>query len=137
MPDHAASDELFALLDRLQITHSTLQHAPVFRVEDGLEIKAALPAVIGSAKLSFGSAERLQEALGVTPGSVTLFALVNDHDHAVRLVLDRALLDHDLVNFHPLRNTATTAVTRDGMLAFLDHLSVQPLVVDFAAPGQG
>ena len=157
---------LFALLDRLGIAHATLEHPAVFRVEDGHQIKAAmpgahtknlflkdakdqlwlisalaetridlkrLPAVIGSARLSFGREEILYDALGVRPGSVTLFALINDPGHRVRLVLDAALLRHETVNFHPLTNTATTAVSREGMLAFLAALGAQPLIVEFEA----
>ncbi len=93
-----------------------------------------LPAVIGSARLSFGSEQALHEALGVRPGSVTVFALINDRARRVRLVLDQALMAHALVNFHPLANTATTAVSREGLLRFLEALGVQPLVVDFANP---
>ena len=93
----------------------------------------ALPAVIGSAKLSFGAEALLEEALGVRAGSVTAFALINDPEHRVTFVLDAALLAHDLVNFHPLTNTATTAVSREGFLAFLAALGVAPIVVDFAA----
>ena len=99
--------------------------------ETRIDLKA-LPAAIGSAKLSFGSESALLEILGVLPGSVTLFALINDPGHRVRLVLDGALLDHELVNFHPLANTATTAVSREGMSRFLQALGVEPLVVDFA-----
>ena len=91
-----------------------------------------LPPVIGSAKLSFGSAERLQEALGVTPGSVTAFALVNDPDHRVTFVLDAGLAAADPVNFHPLINTATTAISQAGFRRFLAHLGVTPLIIDFA-----
>jgi Ala-tRNA(Pro) deacylase len=92
-----------------------------------------LPAVIGSARLSFGSAEAMAEALGVTPGSVTAFALINDPSRAVGFVIDAALLASDPINFHPLTNAATTAVSRQGFLAFLAALGVEPLVVDFAA----
>jgi Ala-tRNA(Pro) deacylase len=92
-----------------------------------------LPAVIGSARLSFGSPERLYAALGVTPGSVTVFALINDRDRAVRLVLDQALLETEPVHFHPLINTATTAVSAQGLLAFLKALDITPIIVDFAA----
>jgi Ala-tRNA(Pro) deacylase len=93
----------------------------------------ALPAVIGSARLSFGSPERLHDALGVRPGSVTLFAMINDRARAVRLVLDQALLQTDPINFHPLVNTATTAIGWDGVFAFLKALDIEPLIVDFAA----
>jgi Ala-tRNA(Pro) deacylase len=92
-----------------------------------------LPRVIGSARLSFGSPELMAETLGVTPGSVTAFALVNDTDRRVRFVLDRTLAEAALVNFHPLTNTATTTVPQAGFRRFLSALGVSPLVVDFDA----
>jgi Ala-tRNA(Pro) deacylase len=162
----ATEAELFAFFDAHGVAHHTHRHAPVFRVEEGLDIKAALPgghtknlflkdakgqlwlisalgesridlktlpARIGSARLSFGSAERLYDALGVTPGSVTAFALINDPEHKVRFVLDRALIAHETLNFHPLSNDATTAVSRQGFLDFLAALGIEPLIVDFTA----
>lgn len=98
----------------------------------GIDLKR-LHHVIGSARLSFGSAELMEEVLGVTPGSVTAFALINDKDHRVRFVLDRTLAEADQVNFHPLTNTATTTVSRLGLARFLAAVGVEPLVVDFAA----
>ena len=89
--------------------------------------------VIGSARLSFGAAALMEAALGVTPGSVTAFALVNDQAHRVTFVLDRTLAQASRVNFHPLTNTATTGVSRDGFRTFLDAVGVKPIVVDFAA----
>ena len=91
-----------------------------------------LPAVIGSARLSFGNAALMEETLGVTPGSVTAFGLINDASHRVRFVLDRALAEAEIVNFHPLTNTATTGVSQAGFRKFLAALGVEPLVVDFA-----
>jgi len=159
-----AAEPLFALLDRLGVAHSTLEHPAVFHVGEGDEIKAALPgghtknlflkdakgrlwlvsalqdtridlkalpAVIGSAKLSFGSPELMLETLGVTPGSVTAFALMNDTSRRVTFVLDKALLAREPLNFHPLINTATTAVSAEGFLRFLDAIEVTPVLVDF------
>ena len=90
-----------------------------------------LPPVIGSARLSFGNAELMGETLGVTPGSVTAFALINDPERRVRFVLDRALAEAERVNFHPLTNTATTSVDRAGLQRFFRAVGVDPLVVDF------
>ena len=87
---------------------------------------------IGSARLSFGAAALMEETLGVTPGSVTAFGLVNDTDRRVTFVLDRRLAEAERVNFHPLTNTATTGVSRDGFAKFLDAVGVTPLVVDFS-----
>ena len=90
-----------------------------------------LPPVIGSGRLSFGNAALMEEALGVTPGSVTAFGLINDTGHRVRFVLDAVLADAEVVNFHPLTNTATTGVSQAGLRKFLAALGVEPLVVDF------
>ncbi len=92
-----------------------------------------LHTVIGSARLSFGPAELMEQTLGVTPGSVTAFGLVNDVERRLTFVLDRRLAQAERVNFHPLTNTATTGVSREGFAAFLAALGVTPIVVDFAA----
>jgi Ala-tRNA(Pro) deacylase len=89
--------------------------------------------VIGSARLSFGAPGLMQEALGVTPGSVTAFALANDRAGRVRFVLDKTLAEAEAVNFHPLTNTATTTVSQAGFRKFLAAVDVAPLVVDFQA----
>lgn len=90
---------------------------------------------LGAGRFSFGSAERLMRHLGVEPGSVTLFALINDREHAVTLVLDEALFGYDLVNFHPLKNDATTAISPAGMLAFIRALGREPIRLAFDAAG--
>lgn len=89
--------------------------------------------VIGSARLSFGSAALMEETLGVTPGSVTAFGLINDTGRRIRFVLDRTLAEADFVNFHPLTNTATTTVSGADFQRFLAAIGVEPMVVDFAA----
>ncbi len=91
-----------------------------------------LHRTIGAARLSFGSPDLLLETLGVTPGSVTAFALVNDTARRVGFVLDAALAEAAIVNFHPLANTATTSVSRSGFRRFLEIIGVTPIVVDFA-----
>ena len=100
--------------------------------ETAIDLKRLHP-VIGSARLSFGSPDLMFETLGVTPGSVTAFGLINDTDHRVRFVLDAALAAADPVNFHPLTNTATTAVSQTDFRRFLTAVGVEPLIVDFAA----
>jgi Ala-tRNA(Pro) deacylase len=90
-----------------------------------------LPPVIGAARLSFGNEALMVETLGVTPGSVTALALINDTQRRVRFVLDRALAEAAVVNFHPLTNTATTSLDQAGLRRFFQALGVEPLVVDF------
>jgi Ala-tRNA(Pro) deacylase len=90
-----------------------------------------LDKVIGSARLSFGNAELLEETLGVKPGSVTAFGLINDPDQGVTFVIDRRLWDADIVNFHPLNNTATTAVDQANFRKVMTELGREPIVVDF------
>ncbi len=96
-----------------------------------------LPPVIGSARLSFGNEALMLQHLGVTPGSVTALALVNDPDHQVRFVLDAALAASDPVNFHPLTNTATTTISQAGFRRFLKALGREPQIVDFSQVGDG
>lgn len=87
--------------------------------------------VIGSARLSFGSADRLWNMLGVRPGSVTPFALINDGERLVRPVLQKAMLDQSLLNFHPLDNQMTTALEPVGLMRFIHACGHEPAIVDF------
>lgn len=148
------------------IDQTTHDHPAVFRVEEGLELKAALPGVhtknlflkdargrlwlisaaqdtvidlkrahapMGAARLSFGNEALMWETLGVRPGSVTALGLINDVDRRVTFVLDRRLHEADIVNFHPLTNTATTALDRAAFARVLALLGREPIVIDFAA----
>jgi Ala-tRNA(Pro) deacylase len=93
----------------------------------------ALPKAIGSARLSFGKPDLLLEVLGVTPGSVTAFAVINDTSQRVSVIIDAALMRHEVINCHPLVNTATTSIARDDLLALIRACGHQPRVVDLGA----
>jgi Ala-tRNA(Pro) deacylase len=95
----------------------------------------AVSKVLGAGRFSFGSAERLKEYLGVEPGSVTIFALINDPERRVTLVLDEGLLAHDPVNFHPLKNDATTAISPADLLKFIASLGREPIRLSFDPNG--
>jgi Ala-tRNA(Pro) deacylase len=92
-----------------------------------------------SGRFSFGSAEAMNALLGVVPGSVTPFAAINDTTRQVTVILDRAMLDHDVLNFHPLVNTMTTSISRAGLLKFLAATGHEPRVeaVSEGAAGAG
>ena len=83
-----------------------------------IDIKA-LPRVVGSDRLSFGSAQRLKKYLGVEPGAVTLFAIFNDPDHNVELIVDEVLWQAEAYQFHPLVNTSTLVISRDNLKRFI------------------
>ncbi|MGE0109187.1 MAG: prolyl-tRNA synthetase associated domain-containing protein [Bdellovibrionales bacterium] len=85
---------------------------------------------VGSARLSFGNPELLKEVLGITPGSVTPFALINDTARRVKVVLDCDMLNAPMVNFHPLRNTASTSLRSTDLLKFIKSLSYEPQIVN-------
>jgi Ala-tRNA(Pro) deacylase len=85
-------------------------------------------------RFSFGNPELLYEVLGVRPGSVTPFALVNDREQRVRLVLDRAMLQCDPLNYHPLENDRTTAIASADLLRFIAACGHKPIILDLYAP---
>lgn len=152
------------LMDRLAelgIACPTVEHAPVFTVEDSGELYATipgghtknlflkdtkgqlflivahhgtrvdlkkLPPVIGSARLSFGRAELLEEVLGVKAGSVTAFAVMNDGAGHVRVVIDQNLMAFETINLHPLENSATTSIAREDLLRFIRAAGHTPLI---------
>ena len=100
--------------------------------EDAAVDLKALPARIGSARLSFGRAELLREVLGIEPGSVTPFALINDAECRVNVVLDARIVAGEAVNCHPLENTATTTISSADLLAFIASTGHTPQIVEFA-----
>jgi Ala-tRNA(Pro) deacylase len=157
----ATRQDLFRRLEELGIETRTLEHEPVFTVEESDKIHAALdgghtknlflkdakdklflvvalhstavdlkglPKVIGSARLSFGNAALLEEVLGVKPGSVCAFAIMNDRGHRVSVVIDSNLMACERVNAHPLDNTATTNIARDDLLRFIRTFGHEPRV---------
>jgi Ala-tRNA(Pro) deacylase len=164
MTSPATRDQLFAHFDRLGLAHVTVEHRPVFTVEEGADIKAAMPGghtknlflkdkdgafflvcalgdtrvrlnqlhkTLRCARLSFGSPDCMLDLLGVTPGSVTIFGLINDPHNQVTLVLDEALLAADPINFHPLLNDATTAMSQADLRKFLVHWGGVTFSCDF------
>jgi len=93
----------------------------------------ALGERLGAGRLSFGSAERLMKYLGVLPGAVTPFGVINDRQNRVAVVLDSALADRDPVNCHPLVNTMTTALAGRDLVRFLESTGHPLQLLEFPA----
>jgi Ala-tRNA(Pro) deacylase len=156
-------DQLFAHLEGLGIRTRTVQHPPVFTVEEAKALRGDLPGghiknlflrnkkgemwlvvaeesrpidlkalgeQLGAGRLSFGSPERLMNYLGVVPGAVTPFALINDRQGQVRVAIDKAILEQDPVNCHPLGNDMTTAIAPRDLLVFIESSGHQPMILD-------
>jgi Ala-tRNA(Pro) deacylase len=100
----------------------------VVTVEDRAVDLKTLRGRIGAAPLSFARPEVLQEALGVAPGAVTPFAVINDPKARVQVVLDAEMMDGKRLNFHPLSNDATTGITPMGLLTFLKACGHDPMI---------
>ncbi len=101
----------------------------VVATEDAvIDLKSLHRRLGASGRFSFGSATALQELLGVEPGSVTPFAVVNDAGAKVAVVLDAAMLAHERLNYHPLVNTMTTSISRAGLLGFLEACGHPPRI---------
>jgi Ala-tRNA(Pro) deacylase len=94
----------------------------------------ALGMQLGVGRLGFASADRLMKHLGITPGAVSLLALVNDTAGAVEFVIDRRLWEADAVHAHPLVNTATLVIPHDHLERFLDASGHAARVVEI--PGR-
>jgi Ala-tRNA(Pro) deacylase len=91
-----------------------------------------LAARLTAPRFSFGGADDLHRLLGVRPGSVTPFALLNDVQHLVTPVLDAAMLHYDPLNYHPLENDRTTAISAANLLYLIDAAGHVPRIVDLA-----
>jgi Ala-tRNA(Pro) deacylase len=90
--------------------------------------------VVGAAsRVSFGKPDALMEFLGVTPGAVTAFGLINDEKGAVKFVIDSALAAHETINAHPLTNEATTSIRTGDLLTFVRATGHEPAILKVAA----
>ncbi|MET3790968.1 prolyl-tRNA synthetase associated domain-containing protein [Aquamicrobium terrae] len=90
--------------------------------------------LIGAAsRVSFGKPEMLMELLGVVPGAVTVFGLINDTQGRVKTVLDAALMENDIVNGHPLTNEATSSIRSADLLRFIEATGHEPVILKVAA----
>ena len=88
---------------------------------------------LGAGRFSFGSADRLIRYLGLIPGAVTPFGVINDHGGAVTLVIDRSLMEITPLNFHPLDNAMTTAIAPQDLVRFLESVDHVPELIDLTS----
>jgi Ala-tRNA(Pro) deacylase len=101
----------------------------VVALEDAaIDLKSLHRRLGASGRFSFGSADLLRDVLGVAPGAVTPFAAINDTGRRVAVVLDAAMMERDLLNYHPLDNTMTTSIPRQGLVAFLEATGHPPRI---------
>jgi Ala-tRNA(Pro) deacylase len=94
-----------------------------------IDLKRLHEIIGGNGRLSFGSPEQMQEHLGVTPGAVTAFGVINDTAGAVTMIVDERLMAFDRINGHPLVNTMTTGIGRDDLLTFLASVGHEPRIL--------
>ena len=99
-----------------------------------IELKSLHRLLGASGRFSFCSADVMRETLGVEPGSVTPFAMINDKAGRVTVILDAAMMAHDVLNFHPLLNTGTTTISREGLLKFLEATGHRPRIEAVSVP---
>ncbi len=163
----ATKPDLFAFLDSLGLNHHTVDHAPIFTVEEGAEIKKTMPGghsknlfikdkkgmlalvvavsstpvdlkilskiLKAKSRMSFGKPELMDEVLGITPGSVSPFAIMNDKDKRLdHVILDKAFFDYEKVWFHPLLNDASTAIAPQNLVDFVNACGHTPQIMDLA-----
>ena len=155
--------DLLEYFSELGLETTTVDHEPVFTVEEARRLRGALPGghskslflrnkkgvmwlvttdadrkidlkrlgeSLGAGRVGFASPERLMTYLGVIPGAVTPFAVVNDAAGSVQVALDREMLEQEPLNFHPLDNTKTTAIRSVDLLRFLAAADHNPLLLE-------
>ncbi len=167
----ATREDLLDYLTSLGIAATTVDHPPVFTVDEAQTLRGTIPGAhsknlflkdkkgalflvvaredaaidlkrlhnrIGaSGRLSFGQPALLMDKLGVAPGSVTPFGLINDRPPSVRVILEAELVAAETVNFHPLENTATTSLASTDLVAFIRATGHEPEIVDLAPAEPG
>jgi Ala-tRNA(Pro) deacylase len=101
--------------------------------EDAVVDLKTLHQKLDAGRFSFGSADLLREVWGVEPGAVTPFGAINDATARVRVVLDAGMMRHDTLNYHPLVNTMTTTISREGLVGFLESTGHPPQILAVAA----
>jgi len=165
----ASPEELFGFLAGLAIPVQTVEHPPLFTVEDSkslrgeisgghtknlflkdkkgrlfllvlgeeavIDLKRVHERIGAQGRLSFGSAELLEEAWGVKPGAVTPFGAINDEARRVTVVLDLAVMAEERLNFHPLVNTRTSGLASADLVKFLRATGHEPLIVGLSESG--
>lgn len=94
-----------------------------------VDLKTIHTLIGASGRVSFGKPDRMMDLLGVVPGSVTVFGLINDPDKELTVVLDETLMQSDIINGHPLHNEATTSIRRDDLLRFIRATGHEPLIL--------
>jgi len=160
---HSDRAKLFARLEGLGIAATTVEHAPVFTVEESQDLRGTIPGAhtknlflkdkdgrmvlvvakedtkvdlkalakqLGFGRFSFGKPELLMEVLGIEPGSVTAFALINGtSSQLAAVVVDEALMGFAEVNAHPLVNSATTRVATNDLIRFMKACGHTPRIL--------
>lgn len=101
----------------------------VVALEDAVIDLKRLHLLLGAGRFSFASAALMRSLIGVDPGAVTPFALINDTDRRITAVLDAAMMAEPILNYHPLVNTMTTTVSREDLVTFLEATGHPPRIV--------
>ena len=101
--------------------------------ETSVDLKRVHEKIGAQGRVSFGSAELLEEVWGVKPGAVTPFGAINDAEGRVSVVLDATMMRHERLNFHPLVNTRTTGLASADIIKFLRATGHEPMIVELGA----
>jgi Ala-tRNA(Pro) deacylase len=102
------------------------------RTTTTLDLKK-LSDLLGTGRFSFGSPERLWTYLGVKPGSVTPLAILNDIGKKVALILEKGMMEEDLINIHPLDNSMTVGMRPQELIKILENKGISPQIIDLSS----
>lgn len=107
----------------------------VVALEDAaIDLKSLHRRLDASGRFSFGSADAMRDTLGVVPGSVTPFGVINDVEKQVSVILDSAMMKQAELNYHPLVNTMTTTIASNGLIRFIEATGHTPRIETVSGP---
>jgi Ala-tRNA(Pro) deacylase len=141
----ASPERLFQRLRRLGIEAPPVRHPPVFTVEEAKQFRGEIEGCHtkslflrnkkGEMWLVSCAEDQAVDlkSLGLTPGAVSPFGVINDKGRAVQVVLDEKMLEREPLNFHPLDNSMTSSISRDGLIQFLEAENHPPVIVSLGS----
>lgn len=102
----------------------------LFIIKDTKRLDIKKVSKLTQDRLHFASKNSLKEKMNLTPGTVSIFGLINNKEHDIKTYIDKELLNKDIIAFHPNDNTATMLINTNDILKFLQEMNFDYKIID-------